>query len=166
MKNIILKISILSLIILPFTSFAHQDIKEVNLPKVFLIGDFADEFEEVSKEYKTQLLEVCEYDMSRAYFKWLVMLQEMEDMAESIDFDIKGVKMWLKVFWNEDGTIAHLAYFLKPRSRNINKDELTAFLYTFVDQYSFPLEAEQKFSHYGNASFPVVGRRKIDQESN
>ncbi len=136
------------------------DYQDLELPKVFLIGEYADEFEIASAEYSLQLMDACEQDMNKAYFKWLSMLQEMEDYADGLDFEIKGVKMWIKVFWDKDGTIDHIAYYLKPNSRNVNVDRLSAFFSSFMNQYQFPLEAKEKFSNYGSAAFPIVSRRK------
>lgn len=138
---------------------------DLELPKVFLIGEYIEEFDLASAEYKLQLLEACEQDMHRAYFKWLSMLQEMENYADALEFDIKGVKMWIKVFWSPEGDIDHIAYYLKPNSKNVNVDELTAFFSSFIKQYKFPLTTDAKFSNYGSASFPVVSKRKT-AESN
>lgn len=134
--------------------------QDVELPKVFLIGEYAEEFDLASAEYSLQLIDACKQDMNLAYYKWLSMLQEMEEYAETLGFEMKGVKMWIKVFWAENGKIDHIAYYLKPKSRNVNVDELTAFLMSFMNKYEFPLITEEKFSNYGSAAFPIVSRRK------
>lgn len=134
--------------------------QDVELPKVFLIGEYAEEFDAASAEYSLQLIDACKKDMNIAYIKWLSMLQEMENYAETLGFEIKGVKMWVKVFWDTNGTIDHIAYYLKPHSRNVDVNELTAFFMSFMNQYEFPLIAEEKFSNYGSAAFPIVTRRK------
>ncbi len=135
--------------------------QNADLPKVFLIGEYAEEFETASSEYRLQLMEACNNDMEKAFNAWVGMLTEMEDYAEQLDIDIKGVKMWVKIFWNEDGQIAHIAYYLKPHSKNIDVDELTAFLMSFMNRYSFPVESAEKFSHYGSASFPTLYRAPV-----
>ncbi len=172
MKEIIIKATYLFLLILiPFLSFANNDEdckddgvevceeQDAELPKVFLIGEFAEEFEATSAEYSLQLMDACDQDMNLAYIKWLTMLFDMEDYAYDVGLDLKGLKMWVKVFWSEEGTIDHIAYYLKPKSRNIDKEELTAFLMSFIADYEFPLQPEEKFSHYGSASFPILARK-------
>ncbi len=136
--------------------------QNVELPKVFLIGEYAEEFEIASSEYSLQLLDACKQDMGMAYLKWLTMLFEMEDYAQTVGLDLKGVKMWIKVFWNEEGGVDHIAYYLKPKSKNIDKEELTIFFTSFMEDYKFPLVTEEKFSHYGSASFPILARGKKD----
>ena len=129
------------------------------LPKVFILGEHEKAYEKLYEKHSKVLLEVCEDDMNLAFEKWLSMLEEMEAYSNSIEYDIKGIKVWLNVFWNTDGSIKHIAYHLKVNSRNVNRDELTAFFSSFMNHYKFPLVADQPFSHYGSASFPTFARR-------
>lgn len=125
------------------------------LPKVFKLGTHEQEYERLATEHQTLLLTACDDDMDGAFQKWVSMMSEMEKYAELVDYDIKGVKMWLHVFWNRDGSIRHIAYFLKGNSRNMEESEFAAFLSSFMNRYRFPLTFTSKFSHYGSASFPV-----------
>jgi hypothetical protein len=128
-------------------------------PKVFILGEHEKAYEQLNLEYSVMLLTACKGNMETAYQKWLSMLNEMEAYATSINYDIKGVKVWLNVFWNVDGTIKHIAYHLKQNSRNIDTAEFTAFLSSFINHYKFPLVSDQKYSHYGSASFPTHPRK-------
>ncbi len=133
-----------------------EEDQDTDLPKVFLIGQYSEEFETASEEYRLQLLEACNHDIDLAFGKWIDLLLKMEEYANMLEYDIKGVKMWIKVFWNEEGGIDHIAYYLKPKSRNISIDELSAFFMSFINHYQFPLTADDKFSHYGSAQFPIL----------
>lgn len=128
-------------------------------PAVFLIQQESDAFEELSMRYENNLISACDNDMDSAYSNWINMLKEMERFAEDREFDIKGVKMWIKIFWSNDGNVDHIAYFLRPNSRNINTDALTIFFQDFVRFYRFPIETEYEFSHYSSASFPIFTPR-------
>jgi len=128
-------------------------------PKVFILGEHEKAYEKLNLEYSVMLLTACEGNMETAYQKWLSMLNEMEAYATLINYDIKGVKVWLNVFWNKDGTVNHVAYHLKQNSRNIDTAEFTAFLISFINRYKFPLVTQSKFSHYGSASFPTHPRK-------
>ncbi len=125
------------------------------LPKVFLIGDYESQYEQALIEHETLLLTACEFSMDLAYDKWMSMLREMEAYANDINFDLKGTKLWLNVFWEKDGTLKHVAYYLKPISRNIDTAELSAFFSSFMNNYTFPLVTDKRYSHYGSASFPL-----------
>ncbi len=96
--------------------------------------------------------------MDIAYEKWTDMLVAMEDYAESIGFDINGLKTYLYIFWNADGSFRHLAFYPKANSRNIPNEELLAFFKAFVKEYQLPIKAIEGFSHYGSASFPTHAR--------
>ncbi|MEZ4980178.1 MAG: hypothetical protein R2769_01040 [Saprospiraceae bacterium] len=147
------------LLVSGFLTVSSKVNQEGELPKVFLLGQYEKEYEMLSIDYKTLLLEACDNDLVAAHEKWQSMLMEMEAYADQIDFDINGVKIWVHVFWNASGTIDHLAYYLKPQSRNINTDELTAFFKSFSNHYQFPLISETKYAHYGSAGFPVYPMR-------
>lgn len=137
----------------------HHPIDTV-LPAVFLIGEYEKEFEELNLEYQVMLLSACENNMDVAYDKWLGLLMQMESFAETNDFDLKGLKCWLNVFWDKDGTINHIAYYLKPNSKNIDLKYLTTFFGQFAKNYTFPVVADTRYSHYGSASFPTFQRRE------
>lgn len=136
----------------------------VQLPKVFILGEHETQYEALFENYSKVLLEVCNDDMDEAFDKWLSMLEEMEAYANNIDYDIKGIKVWLNIFWEKDGTIRHIAYHLKVNSRNVERDELTAFFSSFMNHYKFPKVAQTGYSHYGSASFPTFAR-KLKQAS-
>lgn len=134
----------------------HQDNK---LPKVFVIGEHEGAYNQLLLDYETLLLAACDDDMALAYDKWMGMMRDMEAYSEKINFDLKGTKFWLNVFWENDGTIKHIAYYLKPNSRNIDPLELNAFLASFIKNYKFALTTEMKYSHYGGAAFPLFPTR-------
>src|SRR5690606_28683055 len=95
-------------------------------------------------------------DMNLAFDKWMYMIGEMEAYAHKIEFDLNGVKLWLKVFWDEDGSIRYLSYFLKPNSRNIDTAELSAFLSSFMNVFRMPIQSTVKYTHNGSTQFPTT----------
>lgn len=131
---------------------------EQDLPVVSLIGEYGTAFENLTLTHPDMLLNVCGDDLDYAYDKWMDLLGAMEDFSEEIDYDIRGLKTYMYVFWNADGTIAHLGFFPKPNSRNIEIAELKAFFKQFVRQYRMPISAATGFSHYASAAFPTFAR--------
>jgi len=131
-----------------------------DLPEVFQIGEHEEAFEALSFTYNTSLLAACDENMDVAYKKWLDMLQALENFAHSNGVDLNGVKMWMNVFWDEKGDIDHIAYYLKPQSKNIDQRYLTALFKEFSLTYQFPMTYPGKFSHYGLARFPVFAKPK------
>ena len=123
--------------------------------RVFLLGDDEKLMERLSKEYPTLLMTVCQNDMDLAYDKWMMMLTDMENYADKLGFDIKGTKMYMNVYWNKEGTIEYLGYYLKPNSRNIKEEEFAAFLLSFIRNYKMNLKSEVKYFHNGSVSFPT-----------
>jgi len=134
---------------------AYQVERDTVLPPVFLIGEYENQYNELIEDYETLLFTVCDFDMDVAFSKWQSMLTEMDSFAKLNDVNLDGVKVWLNVFLDSTGKITHLAYYLKPMSKNIENAELSAFFKTFIKNYRFPLLSKGNYSHYGTASFPV-----------
>ena len=126
--------------------------------RVSLIGEQEETFAALSVSHPGILLGVCGNDMDYAYEKWMIMLGAMEDYAEAIGYDIQGLKTYMYVYWNADGTIAHLAFFPKTKSRNIPIADLRTFFSGFVETYQMQIKTEEGFSHYGSAAFPTFAR--------
>ena len=129
------------------------------VPRAFVLGTYESGYEILTQTYKQTLLEACGNDMQVAFDRWLEMMQQMESYADRISFNIDGVKVFLQVFWDEDGSIAHMGYLLRPNSRNIPSAELTAFFSEFAKQYKFPITSSRKYTHYTKASFPTYHER-------
>lgn len=133
-------------------------------PTVFQIGDQPEAFEELSEDYETGLLDVCDDDVKKAHQQWALMLKSMEQHAKVKGFDINGVKMWMKVFWKEDGTIKHIAFHLKPTSKNVDRKALERFLKSFSKSYSSDIKATENYSQYSSASFPTLPQLVFDKK--
>ncbi len=125
------------------------------MPKVFLMGENEKGYEKLTQDYSQSLLEVCDNNMETAFGKWLDMVKDMEQYAQKIRFDLKGVKLRLHVFWAPDGKVDHIGYLLRSDSRNINTAELSAFLSSFMNRYKLNQTSDKKFSHYTGATFPT-----------
>lgn len=128
-------------------------------PKVFQIWEEQEIFNQLSLEYGTSLLEAHNDDLYNAYGKWFNVMHDIEDYATKIDYNIYGVKSWIKIFWATDGTMQHIGFFIRPESRNIDVESFTAFLTSFVNQAKYEHKYKKKYSHYGAASFPTFPRR-------
>jgi hypothetical protein len=137
-------------------------IQQNNFPKVFLISEDANLFNVLSGQYPTSLLEAANYDMDKAYAKWMNCLTSFEEYCDKYRLDIKGLKIWIKVFWAADGSIEHIAFQIKPNSRNINPAILLSYMGAFMKVYKLPMKdmPAGKFSHYSSASFPTFYKAK------
>ncbi len=145
-------------------SLNFEPFDSLTLPGVFLMGEYEEQYGLLYETYNEILLSVCNDDMDLAFNKWMYMLSEMEAYAESIDFDLLGVKIWLMVFWNENGQIDYLGYHLKPNSKQVDRPDMRAFLKSFSNRFEMPLRARVKYTHNGSAQFPTaiippVGRK-------
>lgn len=133
---------------------AREKLKEI--PPVFVIGEYEQEYENLLADYPNTLLDACGNDMLQAFDLWIGLVEEMEAYAKLNSFDLTGIKAWFHVFFEKDGTISRIGFHLKPTSRNVDTLELTAFLSEFIAQYKFPFTSLNKFANYTSVSFPAA----------
>jgi hypothetical protein len=135
------------------------------LPVVFMLGQDDRAFDALKTEHDLQLLAVCRNDMEMTYYLWLQMMKHMESHAGKVGYDMNGIKLWIYVFYNKDGSVRHLGYHAKPQSRNFKPEEMTEFLTGFVKTYKLPLTADRNFQHYNVGFFPVMIEKQKDTRS-
>lgn len=142
---------------------SHEPVAAVNLdkglPRVFMIGDYEKPYERMAKSYSGLLMYQYGGDMDRAFSGWAGLLTDLEDYADAVSFDLKGLKLWMNVFFNKDGSIQHLVYYPKPNSRNMPFELLTDFLEEFCSRYRFKDPLSDRCSHFGSATFPTFLKR-------
>lgn len=122
----------------------------------FLIGEHQAQYDDLIVAHKTHLLEVCDNSMNDAYSLWVTMLKDMENYCLENGYDIKGVKMWMNVFWDAEGNVKHIVFYPKPNSKHADYDRLKDVLSSFTEVSVIEKKYEEAFSHYGSASFPVM----------
>ncbi|MCB0704673.1 MAG: hypothetical protein KDC34_05160 [Saprospiraceae bacterium] len=135
-------------------SFTSNPLAQDDLPKVFVLGDHEAQYEELLISYEQSLLQVCDLDMDKAFNVWMSMVEELEAYATTIDYDINGIRAWFHVFFDSDGSVDHIAFHLKPQSRNVDLDEFTAFLSSFINLYKVPMTTTNRYFNYTSVAFP------------
>ncbi len=143
---------------------ATSSFKTDSLPTVFALGQYdGPPFEKLKSEHETQLLTICRNQMEMAYYLWVHVLKHIETESVKTGFDLNGVKLWLYIFWNKDGSIRNIAFFPKPNSKNFKTEDMTTFFTGFCKNYKFPMGADMPFSHYSTANFPVMVEKEKDK---
>lgn len=129
------------------------------LPKVFLIGQYESYYNELAANSQP-LVSVCDDNVKKAYLLLFQMSMNIQKSAFAEGIDLNGVKCWIHFFWNPDGSIKHIAYYLKPTSANISTEAFTAFLTQFAKNYRLPIQSDGVFDLYTSLSFPVLKYEK------
>ena len=161
MKASSILLGALALFLFDLSAAAQPRLKEI--PPVFIIGEHEQEYEALMDSYKKSLLDVCGNDMAHAFDLWMGLVEEMEAYSQQTGFDLNGVKAWFHVFFEKDGTIARIGFHLKPASKNVDVDELTAFLSGFITQYKFPFTALERYASYTSVGFPSIYNRPLKE---
>lgn len=136
------------------------------LPKVFLIGEYESMYAKLYKNYPGLLISESANDMETAFNKWLNLIYSMEDKSHKMGLDLKGLKIWIHVFFDKSGKIDHIMFHKKPHSKQVDNEELRAFLKDFIEDYTLSIKSEQNFMHSGSASFPTYGYAPLEANSN
>jgi len=160
-----LKGSLLSFIILfSFISVTTAQSGSLDtLPRVFTVGEFSRQYEDLVSECELPLLQISAMSMDKASKHWLKVMRELELHADSLEFDIRGVRLWINIFWNADGSIKHMVYFPKRNSKNVDFKRLALVLDSFCESAQIKLRAPSCYSHSGSASFPTHAEFLMDK---
>lgn len=134
---------------------AQQARSNKALPKIINATQNSAALEELSNQYQSSLFSASDTNFVTTINNWRGFLQLMEEYSETIDFDIRGVKVWMKIFWAKDGTIDYLVYALSDRSINIDVIEWEAFLRSFVRNTKLPIKFHRGFTYDGRVMFPL-----------
>jgi hypothetical protein len=126
-----------------------------DFPQVVDVSQRSEMLEDLSTSYKSSLFSASDADFIKTTKNWQHVLVGIEKYAEEIDFDLKGVKIWIKVFFAKDGNIDHITYILSETSINIDTVDLEAFFRSFIRNYKLPEVHEQKFSYDARIMFPL-----------
>ena len=129
-----------------------SDLSEV--PSVFRLGNHSAAYETLLSGCNNSLLENAGESLDEAYIYWLNLLQSIEEYAKDGNFDIRGVKLWLNIFWDSRGRIMHICYYPKHDSRNIDFDRFEKMLTEFVSEEHPGISSNSCFNHSGTAQFP------------
>ena len=160
-------LTLLAVLFILTTARTAPTVQLDSLPTVFALGQYDGQpFEKLKTDYSTQLLTVCRNDMQMAYYLWVHVLKHIETHAINTKYDMDGVKLWLYIFWNKDGSIKNIAFYPKPNSKNFKTEDMAAFLSNFCKSYKFPMSAETNFSHYSIANFPVLVEKPLESSNN
>lgn len=129
------------------------------LPKVINVAQNSAVLDKLSTQYQSSLFSASDTNFVTTINNWRNFLLSMEQYSETIDFDIKGIKVWLKVFWAKDGNIDHIAYILSDRSINIDLVEWEAFLRSFMRNNKLAIKHKRSFTYDGRLMFPLSYKR-------
>ena len=132
--------------------------------KVSLIGDNEGAYENLVSDCNNMLLSVADNSMDKAFSVWTDMFVALEKHADTKGVDIKGAKIWVNLFWEADGSIKQISYYPKPKSKNMDFEQLSQVMDSFAKEYKLPLTADACFTHYGSASFPVFTKVATNNE--
>jgi hypothetical protein len=128
------------------------------LPKVFLLGEYTSAYEKLQNSHPVSLFEYCSFDQDQAFDKWARFLIAMEMHAESINYDLKGIKVWIEVGWEKDGKLKFIAFAPKPECRNVDVQELSGFFRSFSNHYTPQFIPSKTIVQNSQAAFPFLTR--------
>lgn len=159
--NLKLNIMKFSRLILLFAFICSlQVVSAQEMRRAFILGENEQQYDQLRTDFARTYLTVFDYDQERALTNWFKLLQSVEGYAEKINFELNGLKLYLNVFWNEDGSIAHIGILPMQDSKNVKSEDVVAFFSSFIRQYvADGPKSSKKFSHYTSVSFPTFAKR-------
>lgn len=142
-------------IVLCTTCFAASALSGQNAAVIFSLQEKSDKAEAIMAKDHQILLKLYDSDLEQAMKDWYGFLSAIETYSDEQAVDLNGVKMWMNVFFNPDGSIAAIGYHPKRGCKNMDWPVFNALLKEFSKQYRFPKQSDQPFSHYAAALWPT-----------
>lgn len=109
----------------------------------------------LSTKYKSSLFNASDTSFVKTIQNWQQVLVALEKHSEETKFDLKGIKLEIKVFWSKHGKIDYITYYILQESINIDYVSFQAFLRSFIRIYELPVHYKKRFSYAGKAIFPL-----------
>lgn len=139
-----------------FLTFSSVYSQDSTRPAVFQLGGNEQLYNDLAQEYSQTLLEAAGNDLQLAFNHWLDLMVKVESYAEQIKYDVNGIKLWLHVFFNADGSVEHIGYLLRDDSKNVDTSELSAFFKSFYNKGNkIAVTSSKNFSFYTGVTFPT-----------
>lgn len=138
-------------------NYAQNNFK-VEFPKVFEIEQYKDHYDTFLAQSEVMLLVVCENNLAITYQLWNEMLADLEKFSSDRGLDLAGVRMFIRVIWNSDGSIKHFAFQSRGNSKVIDKTIFAKITEDFCTYYQLPKSHSSSFFHYGSVNFPIKKR--------
>lgn len=149
---------LLMLLTCSLSTITFSQVHQQALPTVIEASQHSALLEQLSSTYRASLFSASDTNFVQTVQNWRLFLVSMEEYAEEINFDLKGIKVWLKIFWAKDGTIDHIAYILSDRSINIAPTDWEAFLRSFMRNRKIAVSHQRRFSYDSRVFFPLTYR--------
>ncbi len=141
------------------TSNIESKSKANFLPQCFLIGEYELAYDQLLEDYNKALISVCNSDNDKAFDIWSAILNDIVEYSKTEGLDLNGLKLWINLFFNNQGEIKHITYYPKPNSKNMDFDRLTSFFANFCKSYKMKESLSAKCMLSTTASFPLFNKK-------
>lgn len=126
-----------------------------NTALIYSLQDGSAKADSIKTKNHQVLLNLYDGDIEQAMQDWFGLLRDIEKFAVNEEVNLNGVKLWMNVFFKEDGSIEAIGYHPKSDCKNMEWPVFEAMLKEFSKQYRFSKQSDQPFSHYGAAMWPT-----------
>lgn len=129
----------------------------LDIPKLFQLGDkrYDRQYKVLSKLYPNSLLDIHFDKTYKAGEHWRDIIKTIDDYAIEHNIDINGLKIWMHIFFSENGEIDYLGYYFKPNSKIKDQEMLKDLISKSLNQYKYHEKLNGKGNHYSGAGFPI-----------
>jgi hypothetical protein len=92
--------------------------------------------------------------------QWRVMHTTFQKYLTNQGFTfLSDIKIFLRFYFNTDGTIAHAGYVMRQPVTNELREQFEKHLGTFSASYNFGMIAQQPYAQCGNVIFQVATKK-------
>ncbi len=131
----------------------NHHISKINLPSSFLIGENEQAYDGILLQYSRGLVDLCG-GTEKTFDIWTRVMADLEEFSKKNDMDLRGLKLWMNMFFNNAGGIDYIVYYPKPNSKNMEFEKLTRLFSAFCKEYRTSFVVGEKCMLNATVSFP------------
>jgi hypothetical protein len=92
--------------------------------------------------------------------QWVVMQTAFQKYLADQSFTfLTDIKIFLRFYFKNDGTIAHAGYVMRQPVTNELREQFEKHLGTFSTTYNFGMVAQRPYAQCGNVTFQVASKK-------
>ena len=135
-----------------------------DVTRCFQIGENQDQFLLLAQNHPSTLLDVYDNSMTNSYKAFTDVMKSLEKYADNKGLDLKGLKLWVNVYWDKSGEITHITYYPKPNSKNLDYKQVTKLFDEFIADAPLSKTYHENYIHNGSIAFPVFNYGNLAKE--
>ncbi len=121
-----------------------------DLPRIFQLSDSEIWLTELEADFSMSLLKACQNDPQVAFQHWRPFTQRIQQLTREHGLHQPGLQLWVKAFWNKDGSLAHIGYATRNELHPRLPDQWQSLFEQLIRDHHLTGSWDAGFYHLGS----------------